>query len=71
VKCVINTFSIPAREKIRRAGLSLIKNDGRWFVVPSENTEGFVGDGFKTKAEAQKEALGVIRLMERSGAGQA
>lgn len=71
MKCVINTIRLPASEKIRRAGLGLIKSGGFWFVVPSDKPGSMVGNGFKTKAEATKEALGVIRIMDRGAAGQA
>lgn len=71
MKCIVNTIRLPASEKIRRAGLSIIKSGGLWFIVPKDKPESMVGSGFKTKSEATQEALGVIRLMDRGAAGQA
>lgn len=61
---VITSIALPPHAKIARAGLSLVKSDGRWWVVPAANPSFREGDGFKTKAEAQKKALAIVRLLQ-------
>lgn len=60
---VVAEIRMPPRARIARAGLSLVKTDGLWWVVPSHNPGNRMGDGFRLKSEAQKAALGVIAVM--------
>lgn len=59
---VVAEIRMSPKARIARAGLSLVKVDGLWWVVPSANPSNRMGDGFHLKSEAQKAALGVIRL---------
>jgi len=63
---VIAEIRMPPKAKIARAGLALVKTDGLWWVVPAHNPSNRMGDGFHLKSEAQKAALGVIKVMRRA-----
>lgn len=63
---VVAEIRIPPKVRITRAGLSLVKTDGLWWVVPSANPSNRMGDGFHLKSDAQKAALGVIQIMRRA-----
>lgn len=63
---VVRSIPLPPREKLSRAGISLVKDEGRWWVTPTNKPDLRIGNGFRTKAEAQKEALASVRVAENS-----
>lgn len=63
---VVKAIAIPPRAKLAKAGISLVKAASLWWITPVGKPDFRVGDGFKTKAEAQKEALACLRVAEDS-----
>lgn len=63
---IVRSIAIPPRAKMAKAGISLVKGEGLWWVTPTSKPDLRIGNGFRTKAEAQKEALASLRVAEDS-----